>query len=175
LDFGSVTVGNNVSQASSLSASGASVTVSSASLSSVEFSLTGISFPLTIAAGQSVPFTLTFAPQTAGTASAILSFASNAPNASTETLSGNGIAPPQHSVSLSWADVGAGIVGYNIYRGSALGGPYAKINSALETTTAYSDNAVLAGQIYYYVATAIDGSGMESAYSNEAQVVIPSP
>jgi hypothetical protein len=175
LDFGSVTVGTNVSQASTLSASGANVTVSSASLSSVEFSLTGISFPLTIAAGQSVPLTLTFAPQTAGTASAILSFASNTPNASTETLSGNGIAPPQHSVSLSWTDVDAGIVGYNVYRGGALGGPYVKINSALETTTAYSDIAVLAGQTYYYVSTAVDGSGMESVYSNEAQVVIPSP
>jgi hypothetical protein len=175
LDFGNVTVGTNVSQTSSLSASGASVTVSSASLSSVEFSLTGISFPLTIAAGQSVPFTLTFAPQTSGTASAILSFASNAPNVPTETLNGNGIAAPPHSVSLSWTGAGSGVVGYNVYRGTASRGPYTQINSALDTTTAYSDNAVLAGQTYYYVATALDGSGMESAYSNEAQVVVPSP
>ena len=175
LDFGSATVGTSVSRASSLSASGASVTVSSASLSSVEFSLGGVSFPLTIAAGQSVPFTLAFAPQTSGTASAAVSFTSNASNTPTETLSGNGIAPPPHSVSLSWTDAGSGTVGYNVYRGNVSGGPYTKINSALDATAAYSDNSVLAGQSYYYVATAVDENGMESAYSNEAQGAIPSP
>jgi len=174
LDFGSVTVGAKASQASSLSAGGASVTVSSANLSSVEFSLTGISLPLTIAAGQSVPFTLTFAPQTSGTASAALSFTSNASNAPAETLSGNGTAPPPHSVSLSWTDGGSGIVGYNVYRGNSSGGPYNKITSA-NPTAAYSDNSVLAGQTYYYVATAVDGTGLESAYSNEAQAAVPSP
>jgi hypothetical protein len=174
LDFGNVTVGATATQASSLSAGGASVTVSSASLSSVEFSLTGISFPLTIAAGQSVPFTLTFAPQTSGTASAALSFTSTASNTPAEALSGNGTAPPTHSVSLSWTDGGSGIVGYNVYRGSSSGGPYTKITSA-DPTAAYTDNSVLAGQNYYYVATAVDGSGMESAYSNEAQAAVPSP
>ncbi|HEX9112491.1 MAG TPA: choice-of-anchor D domain-containing protein [Terriglobales bacterium] len=175
LNFGSVTVGSNLSQASSLSASGASVTVSSAGLSSAEFTLTGISFPLAIGAGKSVPFTLTFAPQTSGTASGTLSFASNASNVPTETLSGTGLAPTQHSVSLSWTDSGSAIVGYNVYRGSGSGGPYAKINSALGSTTAYTDTSVLAGQTYYYVTTSVEGSGMESGYSNEAQAVIPSP
>jgi Cep192 domain 4/Abnormal spindle-like microcephaly-assoc'd, ASPM-SPD-2-Hydin len=175
LDFGNVTVGANASRTSSLSASGASVIVSSASVSSVEFSLTGISLPLTIAAGQSVPFTLTFAPQTSGTATAVLSITSSASNAPTETLGGNGVAPPPHGVSLSWGNSGSGTVGYNVYRGSASGGPYSKINSALDATAAYSDDSVVAGQTYYYVATAVDGSGMESTYSNEAQAVIPSP
>ncbi|MFY9559471.1 MAG: choice-of-anchor D domain-containing protein [Terriglobales bacterium] len=174
LDFGNVTVGTNASHSSSLSASGASVVVSSASLSSVEFSLTGVSFPLTIPAGQSVPFTLTFAPQASGTATATLSITSTASNAPTEILGGDGIAPPQHGVSLTW-NAGTGAVGYNVYRGSATGGPYSKINSALDATAAYSDDSVLAGQTYYYVATAVDGSGMESAYSNEAQAVVPSP
>ena len=175
LDFGSVTVGANSSQTSSLSVSGANVTVSSASLSSAEFSLTGISLPMTIGAGQSVPFTLRFAPQTSGTASATLSFASNASNAPAETLSGNGTAPPSHNVSLSWTCGGSGIVGYNVYRGSVSKGPYTRITSALDATPAYSDTSVQAGHTYYYVATAVDGSGMESAYSNEAQAVVPSP
>jgi hypothetical protein len=174
LDFGNVTVGANARQTSSLSAGGTSVTVSSASLSSTEFSLTGISFPLTIAAGQSVPFTLTFAPQTSGTASAALSFVSNASNAPAEALSGNGTAPPPHSVSLSWAGGGPEVVGYNVYRGNSSGGPYTQITSA-DPSAAYTDNSVLAGQTYYYVATAVDGSGMESVYSNEAQAAVPSP
>ena len=175
LNFGSVTDGTKLSRTSSLSATGASVTVSSAKLSSAEFTLTGISFPLTIAAGTSVPFTLTFVPQTSGLATGTLSFADNASNVPTETLSGTGVAPTQHSVSLSWTDSGSGIVGYNVYRGSISGGPYAKINSALDSTTTYTDTSVLAGKTYYYVTTSVNGSGMQSGYSNQAQAVVPSP
>ncbi len=173
LSFGNATVGTSVSQASSLSAAGASVTVSSASLSSAEFSLTGISLPVTIAAGQSVPVTMTFSPQTSGSASGVLSVGSNASNTATQSLSGVGVAPTQHSVSLSWTDTNSGISGYNVYRGNASGGPYTEINSGLDATTAYSDTSVVSGQTYYYVATAVNESGEESAYSNEAQGVVP--
>jgi hypothetical protein len=173
-DFGSVTVGTSKTQAGTLSASGSSVTVSSATVTSAEFSLSGITFPLTIAAGQSVPFTLTFAPQMSGSASAISSFTSNASNSAAETLTGTGAAPPQHSVDLSWNGTST-VVGYNVYRGSQSGGPYTKINSALDASTTYTDSSVQAGQIYYYVTTAVDSSGAESSYSNQIQTSIPSP
>ena len=175
LNFGSAAVGTTVTQTSSLSAGGASVTVSSASLSSAEFSLTGASFPMTIPAGQSVPVTLTFAPQSSGTSNAALSVATNGGSTATQSLSGVGVAPTQHSVSLSWADSGSGVVGYNVFRGNASGGPYAQINSAPTTTPAYSDNTVVSGQTYFYVTTAVNGSGVESGYSNEAQGAIPTP
>src|SRR5207249_778572 len=84
-DFGSVTVGTSKTQVGTLSASGSSVSVSAATVTSAEFSLSGITFPLTIAAGQSVPFTLMFTPQTSGSASAIGSFTSNASNPAAET------------------------------------------------------------------------------------------
>jgi hypothetical protein len=174
-NFGNVTVGTSVNQSGSLSASGTSVSVSSASLNGAEFSFSGISLPLTIAPGQSVPFTLTFAPQAAGSASAVLSVTSNASNSPTGNLSGVGTAPPQHSVSLSWTDSGSGIMGYNVYRGCASGGPYSKINSAVDPAAAYMDSSVAAGQIYYYVATAVEDNGMESGYSNEVQGVVPTP
>ena len=175
LNFGNATVGTTVSQASSLSAGGASVTVSSASLSSGEFSLTGISFPVTIAAGQSVPVTMTFAPQTSGVASAVLSLSSNAANSPTQSLTGTGVAAVQHSVSLTWSENGSGIVGYNVFRGGTSGGPYSQINSVLEATATYTDNSVVSGQTYYYVTTAVDDSGVESAYSNVSESVIPTP
>jgi hypothetical protein len=174
-NFGDATVGTSVSQTGSLSASGTSVSVSSASLNGAEFSLSGISLPLTLAAGQSVPFTLTFAPQATGGASAVLSVISTASNSPTGSLSGVGTAPPQHSVSLSWTDTDSGIMGYNLYRGSASGGPYTKINSALDPTAAYMDSSVVAGQTYYYVATAVEDNGVESAYSNETLGVVPTP
>lgn len=175
LNFGNTTVGTSVSQTSSISASGSSVTVSSASLSSAEFSLTGVSLPMTIPAGQSVPVTVTFAPQSSGTASAVLSLTSNAANTPSQALSGVGMAPQPQSVSLSWTDGSSGVTGYNVFRSSASGGPYAQINSAVESTPAFTDNSVVAGQTYYYVTTAVNGSGEQSAYSNEATAAVPNP
>jgi Abnormal spindle-like microcephaly-assoc'd, ASPM-SPD-2-Hydin/HYDIN/CFA65/VesB-like, Ig-like domain len=173
-NFGSVTVGTSASQTGTLSATGASVTVSSVRVSNPEFSLTGVGFPLTIAAGQSVPIAVAFTPQASGTASAQLSFTSNASTSSPESLTGDGVAP-QHSVSLSWAASTSLVVGYNVYRGGTSGGPYTIINSALDSSTSYTDSSVQAGQTYYYVTTAVDSTGTESSYSNQAQAVIPSP
>ena len=173
-DFGSVTVGTSKTQVGTLSASGSSVTLSAATVTSAEFLLSGITFPLTIVAGQSVPFTLMFTPQTSGSASAIGSFTSNASNSPAEALTGTGAAPPQHSVDLSWNETST-VVGYNIYRGSQSGGPYTKINSALDASTTYTDSSVQAGQVYYYVTTAVDSSGAESSYSNQIQAPVPSP
>jgi fibronectin type 3 domain-containing protein len=67
------------------------------------------------------------------------------------------------------------VAGYNVYRGSQSGGPYVAVNSALDASTGYTDNSVQAGQTYYYVVTAVDNSGTESVYSNQAQAVIPTP
>ncbi len=175
VNFGNTTVGTTVNQTANLTASGAAVTVSSASVSGAEFSLSGISLPVTIPAGQSVPVTMTFAPQSSGAASAVVSITSNASNSASQNLSGMGVAPPQHNVALSWTDSGSGVAGYKVYRGGASGGPYAQINSGLNPTPAYSDTSVTAGQTYYYVTTAVDGSGVESGYSNETQGVVPTP
>ena len=177
LDFGSITVGQNKSLTATLSASGSSVTVSSASTSNPEFSLSGVSFPLALAAGQSAPVSVTFTPQSSGTASGSISFSSNAlTNPTIETLTGAGVTAPQHQVQLSWgASSSSGVTGYNVYRGGVSGGPYTKINSALVVGTNYSDSSVQAGKTYFYVTTALNGSGTESAYSNEVQATVPSP
>ena len=80
LALGTVPVGTSTNLPASLSATRASVTVYSGNLSSSEFSLSGISFPATIAAGHSVPFTVTFTPQAKGTASGTVSFVSSGSN-----------------------------------------------------------------------------------------------
>ena len=175
LSFGNVTVGSSSALNSSLTASGASVTVSSASLNHSEFALSGISLPATIPAGQSATFTVTFTPQASGATSASLSFSSNASNSpAVQTMTGTGTAATQHTVDLTWT-ASAGAVGYNIYRGTVSGGPYTMINCSLEGTTSYTDDTVVSGQTYYYVATAVDANGNESGYSNLAMAAIPSP
>jgi len=45
----------------------------------------------------------------------------------------------------------------------------------MDASTTYSDASVQAGQTYYYVVTAVDGTGAESPYSNQVQAVIPTP
>ncbi len=176
LNFGNVTTGSKASLTGSLSATGSSVTVSSGTSTSAEFVLSGISFPVALAAGQSVPFTVTFLPQTAGTAAASLAFVSNATNSpATESLSGTGLAPIQHSVSLSWgASSTLSVVGYNVYRAGVAGGTYTTVASTNSGTT-FVDGSVQSGQTYYYVVTAVDTGGAESVYSNQVQAVIPSP
>jgi hypothetical protein len=177
LSFGNVVVGTSDSLNGTLGATGSSVTISDAGINSNEFVLSEISLPTTLSASQTTSFTVTFKPAIAGTASATLSFSSDAGNSPTaQSLTGKGTTAIQHSVDLSWdASNGSNVVGYNVYRGSVSGGPYSKINSALDASTAYTDNAVTAGQTYYYVATAVDGGGGESGYSNQAKAVIPTP
>jgi hypothetical protein len=176
VNFGNVTVGVTQNLAGTLTASGAGVTVSSASSTNPEFSISGLSLPVTLAAGQSATFTWTFKPQASGTASGTITFTSNATNAPiAASLTGTGTAPPQHSVVLSWAASTSTVVGYNVYRGTQSGGPYAVLTGSPDASTSYTDNSVQAGQTYYYVVTAVDGSGNESVDSNQAQAVIPTP
>ncbi len=176
LNFGSVIVGQSKTLPASLAASGSSVTVTNASLSTSEFTVSGLSLPVTVAAGKSVSFNISFTPQTSGAASASASFTSNASNPSAQqSLTGTGTPAPQHSVALSWSSSSSpSVVGYNVYRGVKTGGPYSQIN-ALNADTTYTDNAVQAGQTYFYVTTAVDGTGKESAYSNQTQAVVPTP
>lgn len=173
INFGTVNVGQSSSQGGQLTASTSSVIVSSATMSNPAFALSGITLPATIAAGQTVNFTVTFTPQSGGVASGTLSFASNAANSPTvESLSGMGNSV-QYSVNLSWDPSSSQVVGYNVYRSNQSGGPYARINPGLDPNTAYTDSSVVGGQTYYYATTSVNSAGEESSYSNLAQAVIP--
>ncbi len=177
INVGNVTVGTSGSQTASLTATGASIVVSSVDTGSSEFSVSGLSFPISLSAGQSLGFTVTFTPQSSGTASTSISFVSNASNSpSTATLTGTGVAAPAHSVNLSWnADGSPNVSGYNVYRRTGNSGSYTKINSSLVPATAYTDSGVSDGTTYYYETTAVNSSGQESVPSSPVQAVIPPP
>ena len=180
LGLGSVVVGTSGTASGSLTASGANVTVTAASSNNSVFSVGGLSLPVTIPAGQSASFTVTFSPQTSGAASAALTFSSNAqPATTTETLTGTGTPAPTHTVDLSWsASTSSNISGYNIYRAVYTNscGSFSIINSVLNTSTLYADSAVVDGTSYCYATTAVNSSNQESGYSNIASnVQIPAP
>ena len=170
LNFGNVMVGETGTQTAVLNATGGSVTISSAASSNSQFVLPGASFPLTIAAGQSAQINVVFTPQKAGTASANLSFASNASNPqATEPVAGTGTSP---QVSLGWNPSTSQVQGYNVYRGTSPG-TYSKINSTVDPNTSYTDTTVAPGVTYYYAATAVGSTGEESTYSAPVMIAVP--
>ncbi len=173
LNFGNVALGTTETESISMNATGASVTVYSGASSSSQFVLEGASFPFTIAAGQSLSFNVGFTPANTGLELGSLSFTSNASNPTTiESLTGTGTAV-QYSVNLWW-NSGSNVVGYNVYRSTSANGTYAKINSTLDPTTAYTDSTVASGQNYYYEATSVNSSGQESARSTPpVEAVVP--
>lgn len=175
LNFGSVIVGASKSLTTTLSALNSSVTISSGNVGDPEFSLSGASFPLTLSSGQSATLTITFKPQSSGSASSNLSFETNTANATlSQTLAGSGVAAPQHSVDLSWNPSNSA-AGYLVYRGMKTGGPYAKLTPSAISSTFFTDSAVLSGATYFYVTTSVDSTGLESDDSNEVKASIPTP
>lgn len=180
LNFGNVAVGKNSALTGTLTANNADVTISSADWTGAGYSVTGITFPITVQAGKTANFTVTFAPQAAGPATGGVTFMSDASNPSlNQPFNGNGATQGQggggHSVALTWNPSTSTVVGYNIYRGTQPGGPYTRINSSLDTTEAYTDDTVASGTTYYYVATAVDNNNVESTFSSQAMAQVPSP
>jgi len=177
LSFGNVNVGSSKSLSGTLTATNQDVTVSSAAWTGSGYSLSGITFPVTVKAGNTKSFTVTFAPQAAGSASGNVSFNSDASNSSpSENFTGTGVqVSQQHIVSLMWSASTSTITGYNVYRGTQSGGPYSKVNPAIQVATSYSDSTVQSGRTYFYVATAVASDSTESNYSNEVVAVVPTP
>ena len=114
LAFGSVQVAaNSASLSETLTNSGGStITISQANLTGAVFSVSGLTLPLTLTASQSVTFTATFAPTSAGAASGNLSVVSNASNSPLNiALSGTGTSAGQLAVSPTSLSFGNVVVG----------------------------------------------------------------
>jgi len=73
-------------------------------------------------------------------------------------------------VSLSWNPV-KGAAGYNLYRSPLSGGGWVKANDAPIASTSFTDTGLRNARTYYYVVTALDSVGNESAYSNQVSAL----
>ena len=173
LAFGDVAVGNQATKTGMLKAGNARVEVTSANWSGEGYSVSGIMFPVTVAAGQSVSFKVTFAPQTAGSSPGNISFLSNASNSPHGEAFIANATQAAHSVSLAWHVDKSNAVGYNIYRGVQATGPFTKINSKLNSAPTFTDSSVEPGLTYFYATTAVNKRGKESKYSKPVEVTIP--
>lgn len=82
------------------------------------------------------------------------------------TLSLN--APSNSSVSLTWnANTENDLAGYRVYRATSSGTYGAPIATIQGNTTSYIATGLQFGTTYFFVVTAFDIAGNESAYSNE--------
>ena len=128
-----------------------------------------------VAASANCAISVRFTPSASGSRTASVSISDNASGSpQTVSLSGAGT----HDVILSWtASTTAGVVGYDVYRGTTSGGPYpTELNSTPINGTTYTDATVQAGQTYYYVVTAVASNDVtQSADSNEVSATVPSP
>lgn len=102
MSLGNVAGGQKAAQTGTLSISNSDIILSSAAWNQ-GYAINGVTFPVTVAAGKSASFTITFAPRTAGTATGSVTFDSIASNSTaTETLRGSETQTSSHSVALSW-------------------------------------------------------------------------
>lgn len=174
LAFGNVNISANSTQSATLTNSGGSaVSITNVTISGAGFTETGASTGTILNPGASLTMNVTFAPAASGAVTGTVTISSSASNSPLViSLSGTG-QTVAHSVTLTWTASASVVVGYNLYRGSTSGGPYTKINSTIDANTTFVDTAVLSGQTYYYVATAVDANNAESPYSNETTALIP--
>ncbi len=118
------------------------------------------SLRLAVAGGQ---ISLTLNPQSAwllATAAKVDLLPTVAPTGLSVTNEGDG------SLSLAWNSV-PGAVAYNLYRSPVSGGGWIRVNSAPLTQMNFSDAGLRNTQLFYYVVTALDSAGNESAFSGE--------
>ena len=158
-----------------------SLNIQSISVGSSAFSVSGFTPGVSLAPDQQLNFQVWFRPSGSGSwSSSIRVAASSIASPVTLALSGAasaGTAPAPssaaHSVALDWNASTSAVAGYHVYRGVSTGGPYNRINRSLVTTLAYSDPTVEGGAQYFYVVTAVESDGGESAFSNEVSADIP--
>jgi hypothetical protein len=174
LHFGSVTTGKSSTLDEVFTnPCKTSITITKETLSgSSEFTMEPGTLPITIGSWKSTSLNITFKPTTAGQVTASVSVLSNAASPTKGYIYGTGEGQGQHYVTLKWNASTSSSVSYNIYRGADSGGPYTRIASSVSGTT-YTDSNVSAYDTYYYVTRAVNSSGVESSYSNQASASIP--
>jgi hypothetical protein len=176
LNFGTVNVDSTGSLSVTLTNRGNSdVTIFKLAVSGAGFSEGGVAAGTILRPEQSTTLRVAFEPVSAGSVHGDVTVTNSATTSPlTIPLSGNAVKSIGHSVALAWnASNSSGVVGYNVYRGTASGGPYTKLTSSAISETRYTDTSVEAGRTYYYVVTSVDSDGLESSHSNQASAIVP--
>ena len=174
VSFDSVNTGSESTRSVTVANSGSeSVTVSNLSVSGAGFNASGIPTGLILPPGESAALVVTFVPASTGDVTGKVTLAAS-PSAPLEiTLSGTGVTPSGHTVTLTWNASTSSVAGYRAFRATTSGGPYTSLNSTPNPQLRWTDSSVQAGKTYYYVVTSVALGTVESSYSNQATAAIP--
>ena len=148
--------------------SGATVTLSGAASASITADSSGNYTFTGLANG-----TYTVTPSKLGYTFAPVNQSATITGASVSAVNFTATAQQAHSAALNWTPSTSTVSGYNVYRGTANGGPYTQINPSLVAIPTYADTTVQSGVTYFYVTTAVDTNGVESVFSNQVTAIIP--
>jgi hypothetical protein len=177
LGFGSQVLNTPATQTVKIANTGTvAVAITQDTIAGAGFSV-GITTPINLNPAQSVNVPVVFNPAAAGAVNGSLVLMSNGATVLSVPLAGTGLTPLAHSVDIAWdASTSATLQGYNVYRSTVSGGPYSKISPTVATSTLlFTDSTPVSGKQYFYVVTAVDTSGLESAASTQVAVTIPVP
>ncbi len=79
-------------------------------------------------------------------------------------------------VALDWNDNSEGdLAGYKVYRSTSSGTSYVLATTISGSTSAHTETGLTNGVTYYFVVTAYDTEGNESAYSSEVSAAPVAP
>jgi hypothetical protein len=175
LNFGGVSIGAHSALDVTIRNDGnINLIVSSVKIQGAGFQTTGVPAGLILAPGQNATLDVDFSPTAVGRLTGSVTVASNATDSpAVISVSGTGAASGSHSVMLDWTPSTSPVVGYNVYRSTVTGGPYAKLNSSTMPDGPYRDSTVGANLTYFYVVRSVAFTGVESANSAEISVTIP--
>jgi hypothetical protein len=184
VSFGTRATGSANFQTVSLrNAGNINLKIQSITVRNAAFSVSGFTPGVSLAPEQQLNFQVWFRPAGSGSWSSSISVvASSIASPVTLALSGAASAgtasppspsPTPHAVALDWNASTSAVAGYNVYRGVSAGGPYNRVNGSVVGSLGYSDTTVEAGAQYFYVVTAVESDGDESAFSNEVSADIP--
>jgi len=156
------------------------ITISGITVAGAGFGYSSLAPGTSLSSNQTVTFQVWFSPKTSGSASGNISIiSSNLSTPASISVSGDGVtstttspSPVPHSVALSWGPSASSVNGYRVYRDAGSG--LLPLTSVIPDLT-YTDTTVASGNTYHYAVTAVDAAGDESAFSNEATTVIPTP
>jgi cellulose 1,4-beta-cellobiosidase len=71
-------------------------------------------------------------------------------------------------INLAWTQSASANVTQNkVYRSTVNGGPYSLV-ATISAATSFNNAGLTSGATYYYVVTAVNGSGLESPASNQS-------
>jgi len=111
--FGAITVGQSSTRTGTVtnSSTSQSLTLSQANVTGTGFSVNGLTLPATIAPGESLSYSVRYAPTTATSVSGSISFVSNATNSpTTVSLSGTGVAAAVGTLAANPTSISFGSV-----------------------------------------------------------------